>query len=159
MDRGASSFCCCRGERCLLVIYPIPLERKSYDCRAMIDEKLLGHFCLSPQVEPFYEWGERWVTPLTCSPKGIPASNGSKGKRPMSPHAGVTFEGPSKRTRASSLGTPPTSSSKPSATHLPLLSRRKRGSLLGLPALLQGVCLSIPPLLRTRERIPLGLML
>ncbi|KAL0455943.1 UNVERIFIED_CONTAM: hypothetical protein Slati_0933500 [Sesamum latifolium] len=67
-----------------------------------------------------YAAGERGgSTPPARSPKGTPASSGSKGKRPMSPPAGVTSEGPSKRIRASSLGTPPTGSSKPSATPPP----------------------------------------
>ncbi|KAL0303221.1 UNVERIFIED_CONTAM: hypothetical protein Sradi_6190200 [Sesamum radiatum] len=41
-------------------------------------------------------------------------------KRPISPPAMVTSEGPAKRTRASSQGTPPTGSSKRSATQPPL---------------------------------------
>ncbi|KAL0402485.1 UNVERIFIED_CONTAM: hypothetical protein Slati_4278400 [Sesamum latifolium] len=49
-------------------------------------------------------------TPPSRSPRGTPASSGSKGKRPMSPPSGY---------RASSLGTPPTGSSRPSATPPP----------------------------------------
>ncbi|KAL0445088.1 UNVERIFIED_CONTAM: hypothetical protein Slati_2231500, partial [Sesamum latifolium] len=78
-------------------------------------------------------------TPPARSPKGTPASSGSKGKRPMSPPTGTPTEGPAKRTRASSLGTPPISSSKPSATPPPpLLPRRRRGFPLGPPAPLRG---------------------
>ncbi|KAL0462878.1 UNVERIFIED_CONTAM: hypothetical protein Slati_0175400 [Sesamum latifolium] len=63
-----------------------------------------------------YSAGEKGGATPPRSPRGTPASSGSKGKRPMSPPAGITFEGPAKRTRASSLGTPPTGSSRPSAT-------------------------------------------
>ncbi|KAL0411684.1 UNVERIFIED_CONTAM: hypothetical protein Slati_3758100 [Sesamum latifolium] len=144
------------------------LNERPYDCRAMIDERLLGHFGLSPRVEPLeeplgiedsfssyyryiflmilvcilntvmvllyvlpadimfrkyfqdYAAGEKGGSiPPTRSPKETPASSGSKGKRPMSPPAGVPSEGPAKRTRASSLGTPPTGISKPSVTPSP----------------------------------------
>ncbi|KAL0463076.1 UNVERIFIED_CONTAM: hypothetical protein Slati_0195200 [Sesamum latifolium] len=37
----------------------------------------------------------------------------------MSPPVGIASEGPTKRTRASALGTPPTGSSRPSATPPP----------------------------------------
>ncbi|KAL0439419.1 UNVERIFIED_CONTAM: hypothetical protein Slati_2424900 [Sesamum latifolium] len=46
-------------------------------------------------------------TPPSRSPRGTPASSGSKGKRPVSPSLGVILGGPSKRTRASSLVPPP----------------------------------------------------
>ncbi|KAL0445723.1 UNVERIFIED_CONTAM: hypothetical protein Slati_1700200 [Sesamum latifolium] len=101
----------------------------------MIDERLLGHFGLSPQVEPleepladimfskyFRDYAEKEKggnTPPGRSPKGTPTSSSSKGKRPMSPPIGTPLEGPAKRTRASSLETSPVSSSKPSANPLP----------------------------------------
>ncbi|KAL0434287.1 UNVERIFIED_CONTAM: hypothetical protein Slati_2763000 [Sesamum latifolium] len=92
------------------------LNERPYGSRVMIDERLLGHFGLSPQVEPLeepladimfnkYFWdyaaGERGGdTPPAHLPRGTPASSGSKGKSPMSPPIGVTSEGPAKRTRA-----------------------------------------------------------
>ncbi|KAL0416461.1 UNVERIFIED_CONTAM: hypothetical protein Slati_3478000 [Sesamum latifolium] len=88
------------------------LNERPYDCRALIDERLLGNFGLSPQEKGGGASSSR-------SPKGTPFSSGSKGKRPISPPGGITSEGPAKRTRASSLGTPPTGSSKPSATPPP----------------------------------------
>ncbi|KAL0444714.1 UNVERIFIED_CONTAM: hypothetical protein Slati_2194100 [Sesamum latifolium] len=106
----------------------------------MIDERLLGHFGLSPQVEPLEEpldYAEREKggnNPPGRSPKRTPASSSSKGKRPMSHPTGTPPEGPAKRTRASSLGTPPVSSSKPSVTPPPdLPPGRRRGLLLVLP--------------------------
>ncbi|KAL0411955.1 UNVERIFIED_CONTAM: hypothetical protein Slati_3785200 [Sesamum latifolium] len=108
-----------------LLSFLILLNERPYDCRALIDERLLGHFSLSPQVEPLeepleYAAGENGGgAPSSHSPKGTPASSGSKGKKPMPPPRGVTSEGPAKRTRASSLGTPPIGSSKPSATPPP----------------------------------------
>ncbi|KAL0355469.1 UNVERIFIED_CONTAM: hypothetical protein Sradi_3993800 [Sesamum radiatum] len=48
-------------------------------------------------------------TPTSRSTRGTPASSTSKGKRPMSPS-----EGPAKRTRGGSTGTPAAFSSKPS---------------------------------------------
>ncbi|KAL0345833.1 UNVERIFIED_CONTAM: hypothetical protein Sradi_4414600 [Sesamum radiatum] len=112
------------------------LNEIPYDCQALIDERLLGHFCLSPQVEPLEESGigadimfskylpdyaarERGAGTPSRSPRGTLASSGSKGQRPMSPPTRITSEGSAKRTRASSLGTPPTCSSKPSATPPP----------------------------------------
>ncbi|KAL0361930.1 UNVERIFIED_CONTAM: hypothetical protein Sradi_3877500 [Sesamum radiatum] len=74
---------------------------------AMVDERLLGHFGLSPQVEPlgeplaiifskyFREYAERGKggsTPSGRSPKGTPASSSSRGKRPMSPPTGTPPE-------------------------------------------------------------------
>ncbi|KAL0313124.1 UNVERIFIED_CONTAM: hypothetical protein Sradi_5711700 [Sesamum radiatum] len=129
------------------------LNEHSYDCQAQIDKRLLGHFGLSPHVEPldqplgiiilpilrffaflmsnsdllfvcfstyimfskyFQELSDkererRGNTPASRSARGTPASSTSKGKRPMSPS-----EGPAKRTRGGSTGTPPAFSSKPS---------------------------------------------
>ncbi|KAL0288349.1 UNVERIFIED_CONTAM: hypothetical protein Sangu_2662500 [Sesamum angustifolium] len=45
--------------------------------------------------------------PPSRSPRVNPTSSASKGKRSSSPSIGATLEGPSKRMRASSLGTPP----------------------------------------------------
>ncbi|KAL0303217.1 UNVERIFIED_CONTAM: hypothetical protein Sradi_6189800 [Sesamum radiatum] len=53
------------------------------------------------------------------SPKGTQASSSSKGKRSVSPPTGTPPEGPAKMTQASSLGTPPVSSPKPSSTPPP----------------------------------------
>ncbi|KAL0411718.1 UNVERIFIED_CONTAM: hypothetical protein Slati_3761500 [Sesamum latifolium] len=107
------------------------LNERPYDCRAMIDERLLGHFGLSPHVEPLdkslvsvmfskylRELSEKekgGATPPSHSGRGTPASSASKGKRPMSPSGGTPSEGPAKRTRASSIATPPASSLRPSA--------------------------------------------
>ncbi|KAK4406597.1 hypothetical protein Sango_0666200 [Sesamum angolense] len=62
------------------------------------------------------------------SPRGTPASSSSKGKRSTSPSPGLTPGGLAKRTRASSLGTPPTRSSRSSSTlvHFPS-SEEERG--------------------------------
>ncbi|KAL0462786.1 UNVERIFIED_CONTAM: hypothetical protein Slati_0166200 [Sesamum latifolium] len=105
------------------------LNKRPYDCRALIDERLLGNFGLSPQVEPLEEsfantsgtmLRERRVgTPLPRVRQRNPASSSSKGKRPMSPPSRMPNEGPAKRTRTSSLGTPPISSSKHSVTPPP----------------------------------------
>ncbi|KAL0406318.1 UNVERIFIED_CONTAM: hypothetical protein Slati_3945700 [Sesamum latifolium] len=76
------------------------LNERPYDCRAMIDERLLGHFGLSPHVEPldnkyFRECSEKEKekekggnTPPSHSARGTSASSASKGKRPMSPLGG-----------------------------------------------------------------------
>ncbi|KAL0463288.1 UNVERIFIED_CONTAM: hypothetical protein Slati_0216400 [Sesamum latifolium] len=64
--------------------------------QAIIDKRLLGHFGLIPQVESLDESlvGEKGGrTPPTRSPKGTPTSSGLKGKRTVSPPAGVTSEG------------------------------------------------------------------
>ncbi|KAL0449052.1 UNVERIFIED_CONTAM: hypothetical protein Slati_1461600 [Sesamum latifolium] len=100
------------------------LNERPYDCRAMIDERLLGHFGLSPHVEPldesladimfskyFREFSEKEKererggnTPPSRSARGTSASSASKGKRSMSPSGGTPSEGPAKKTRASSTG-------------------------------------------------------
>ncbi|KAL0411661.1 UNVERIFIED_CONTAM: hypothetical protein Slati_3755800 [Sesamum latifolium] len=56
---------------------------------------------------------------LLVRPRGPPLLVGRKGKRLVSPLTGIAFEGPAKRTRASSLETPPTGSSRPLATPPP----------------------------------------
>ncbi|KAL0445045.1 UNVERIFIED_CONTAM: hypothetical protein Slati_2227200 [Sesamum latifolium] len=73
-------------------------------------------------------------TPPPRSPRGTPASNRSKGKRSVSPPPGVTPGGPAKRTRASSLGTPPTSSSKPSSTPPPHPSLKEEKGVPSRPS-------------------------
>ncbi|KAL0439396.1 UNVERIFIED_CONTAM: hypothetical protein Slati_2422600 [Sesamum latifolium] len=134
------------------------LNERPYDSRAMIDERLLGHFDLSSQqiLSGLCNWRERGNTPPARSPKGTPVSSGSKGKRPMSPPAGVPSEGPAKRTRASSLGTPPTGSSKPSATPPPPPPIKEEKGISPWPSpSSSGGCISVPLLLRTKGRLPL----
>ncbi|KAL0433818.1 UNVERIFIED_CONTAM: hypothetical protein Slati_2716100 [Sesamum latifolium] len=110
-----------------------------------------------------YATGERGGnTPPARSPKGTPASSSSNGKRPMSPPAGVPSKGPVKRTRASSLGTPPTGSSKPSSTPPPPPpTKEEKGVSSLLPAHLRGggVCISVPLLLMTKGKPPPWLFL
>ncbi|KAL0447818.1 UNVERIFIED_CONTAM: hypothetical protein Slati_1909700 [Sesamum latifolium] len=118
------------------------LNERPYDGRAMIDERLLGHFGLSPHVEPldepladimfkkyFREQFEKEKGGNTPPPsRGASAPSASKGKRSMSPSRGMPSDGPVKRARASSTGTPPISSSRPSVpSPPPPPSREEKG--------------------------------
>ncbi|KAL0438689.1 UNVERIFIED_CONTAM: hypothetical protein Slati_2351900 [Sesamum latifolium] len=82
------------------------LNERPFVCRAMIDERLLGHFGLSPHVEPldkpladimfskyFREFSDKerekgGNTLPSHSTRGTPASSASRGKMPMSPLGG-----------------------------------------------------------------------
>ncbi|KAL0455782.1 UNVERIFIED_CONTAM: hypothetical protein Slati_0917400 [Sesamum latifolium] len=149
------------------------LNERPYDCRAMIDERLLGHFGLSPHVEPldksladimfnkyFREFSEKEKekerggnTPPSHSARGtFPAPPRERGL--CLPLGGTPSEGPAKKTRASSTGTPPVSSSRPSVPALPPPpAEKRRGCLPGLLNL-RADCLVVPPSHRRRGRPP-----
>ncbi|KAL0454711.1 UNVERIFIED_CONTAM: hypothetical protein Slati_0810300 [Sesamum latifolium] len=61
----------------------------------------------------------RGGTPPPRSPRGTPSSSESKGKRPTSASLGTALGGSSKKSRMSSLSTPPSSSTKPSSGLFP----------------------------------------
>ncbi|KAL0293185.1 UNVERIFIED_CONTAM: hypothetical protein Sradi_6952300 [Sesamum radiatum] len=106
-----------------------------------------------------YAIGERGGnTPPARSPKGTPASSGSIGKRPISPPVGAPSEGPAKRIRTSSLGTPPSGSSRPSATPPPPPPFKEEKGISPQPSRSSlGGCISILLLHRTKGKPPLWL--
>ncbi|KAL0386272.1 UNVERIFIED_CONTAM: hypothetical protein Sradi_3021500 [Sesamum radiatum] len=65
--------------------------------------------------------------PASRSARGTPASSTSKGKRLMSPSEGAPSEGPAKRTRGGSTGTPPAFSYKPSMPSPPPPVKEENG--------------------------------
>ncbi|KAL0430672.1 UNVERIFIED_CONTAM: hypothetical protein Sradi_0693200 [Sesamum radiatum] len=104
---------------------------------------LFAEIMFSKYFRDYAEREKGGSTPPARLPKGTPVSSSLKGKRPMSPPTGTPTEGSAKRTRASSLGTPPISSFKPSAIPPPPpppppVKDDKGGFLSALSLLLRG---------------------
>ncbi|KAL0319886.1 UNVERIFIED_CONTAM: hypothetical protein Sradi_5250100 [Sesamum radiatum] len=140
------------------------LKEKPYDCRALIDERLLGHFGLSPHVEPladimfnkyFRELSDKerergGSMPPSHSARGTYTSSASKGKRPMSPSGGAPSKGPEKIPGTARQGLLPYSPpGLPCLIPLLPLAEKRRGYLLDLLVLYES-CSAVLPLLRRR---------
>ncbi|KAL0440286.1 UNVERIFIED_CONTAM: hypothetical protein Slati_2511600 [Sesamum latifolium] len=94
-----------------------------YDCQALIDEKLLGHFGLSPDRAPGIPWFGKLLrnqsgnrgggTPPPRSPRETPPPHDSKGKRPATAPPSATLGGSSEKSRPAPKYLP-SGSSRPS---------------------------------------------
>ncbi|KAL0313607.1 UNVERIFIED_CONTAM: hypothetical protein Sradi_5760000 [Sesamum radiatum] len=106
----------------------VSLNADPYDCRSLIDKRLLGHFDFSPWIEPLgdslvnimfgkllrNQSGNRGGGTPPCSPMKTPSSSDSKGKRPASASPSMILGGFSKKSRPSPLSTPPSGSARSS---------------------------------------------
>ncbi|KAL2248629.1 UNVERIFIED_CONTAM: hypothetical protein Sindi_2336600, partial [Sesamum indicum] len=132
------------GERSIALTSMLDiLNDNLYDCQSLIDERLLGHFDLSPRVEPLGDSLENIMfsklmrdhilgvrtggTPPSQSLRRTPTSSESRGKCAASLTPGATLMGSSKRAKSNAIGSSPANSAKPPSGPPPPPSLKDEG--------------------------------